>query len=357
MLKPHPQNERIKRDYFIYLKEAKGKSESTIDAIRKALLRFEAHTKSKEFKSFRREQAIAFKAHLSETKREGSKEPLSMSTQLSTLNALKEFFIWLYGQKGCGAKIHIHDVQYFSLTDKEISIAKAVKAPVFPSLEQIMHTINSMPSNTLIERRNRALIAFTILTGIRDNALATLSLRHIEPPLVRQEPDRVKTKFSKTINTFFFPLDDSLKTIVLDWLHELKTEQLFSHNDPLFPKTKMGQTAQFTFTPIGLDKAHWANASPIRSIFKEAFLYAGLPYFNPHSFRHTLGHLAQTMCKTGEELKAWSQNLGHENVQTTLTSYGKIDTKRQGEVIGRIGVSNDNPQDVINEMRRLLKVR
>jgi site-specific recombinase XerD len=165
----------MKHDYFIYVKEAKGKSETTIDAIRKALLRFDIYNKHKDYKSFRREQAIGFKQHLSETKREKTQVPLSPSTQLSTLTALKEFFIWLYTHKDYRNKIHIHDVQYFSLTDKEISIAKAVKAPVFPSLEQILHTISSMPSNTLIERRNRALIAFTILTGIHENVQTTLT--------------------------------------------------------------------------------------------------------------------------------------------------------------------------------------
>jgi integrase len=60
----------------------------------------------------------------------------------------------------------------------------------------------------------------------------------------------------------------------------------------------------------------------IRTIFKEAFASVGLPYFNPHSFRKTLALLGGQMCKSPEEYKAWSQNLGHENVLTTLSSYG-----------------------------------
>jgi hypothetical protein len=35
-----------------------------------------------------------------------------------------------------------------------------------------------------------------------------------------------------------------------------------------------------------------------------------LPYFNPHSFRKTLALLGGRICKTPEEYKAWSQNLG-----------------------------------------------
>ena len=84
---------------------------------------------------------------------------------------------------------------------------------------------------------------------------------------------------------------------------------------------------------------HWNDASPVRAIFKEAFARAGLPYFPPHALRHTLGHLMQTACRSPREIKAWSQNLGHENVATTLTSYGTIDPHQQGEVIGAISLT------------------
>ena len=59
----------------------------------------------------------------------------------------------------------------------------------------------------------------------------------------------------------------------------------------------------------------------------------GLPYFNPHSLRNTLVQLGQTCCQTPEQFKAWSQNLGHEEVLTTFRSYGAVSTRRQGEII------------------------
>jgi integrase len=85
---------------------------------------------------------------------------------------------------------------------------------------------------------------------------------------------------------------------------------------------------------LGVDRGHWSDASPVRGIFRKPFQGAGLPYFAPHSFRHTLGHLGKP--SAGRNLKAWSQNLGHENIATTLTSYGRIDPHRQGDVIARI---------------------
>ncbi len=57
-----------------------------------------------------------------------------------------------------------------------------------------------------------------------------------------------------------------------------------------------------------------------------------MPYFNPHSFRHTLAALGESLCRTPEEFKAWSQNLGHEGVLTTFYSYGEVQDNRQADI-------------------------
>ena len=59
-------NERIKRRYFIYLAEALGHNQQTIDAVAKAIARFEAYTKWRDFKKFHIEQAKGFKQSLSD---------------------------------------------------------------------------------------------------------------------------------------------------------------------------------------------------------------------------------------------------------------------------------------------------
>jgi site-specific recombinase XerD len=83
--KLNPQNERIKRDYFRYLKAARGKSDATLDSVRMALTRFEDYTGARDFKTFRREQAIGFKERLSETNGQRSCQSLSLATRSITL--------------------------------------------------------------------------------------------------------------------------------------------------------------------------------------------------------------------------------------------------------------------------------
>lgn len=80
----------------------------------------------------------------------------------------------------------------------------------------------------------------------------------------------------------------------------------------------------------------------------------GLPYFNPHSFRHTLARLGETTCQTPEQFKAWSQNLGHEGVLTTFYSYGDVSVRRQGELIQGLGKPQTNHAMTLEDMAEVL---
>jgi integrase len=345
-MKTHnPQNERIKRAYFTYLIEAQGFSEATLDGVAKALNRFETYTRFRDFKAFHIEQAKGFKAHLSEQRSLRSNDRLSKATLYATLSALKRFFRWLAGQPGYKSRISYSDTEYFNLSAKETRIAKAHREARVPTLEQIRHVIRTMPATTEIERRDRALVAFTILTGARDGAIASLKLKHIDidQGLIDQDARQVKTKFSKSFTTWFFPVGDEIRELVVHWVLYLRQEKLWGLDDPLFPATKIKIGDSRHFEASGLDRKHWSSAGPIRTIFKDAFAAAGLPYFNPHSFRKTLALLGGQICKSPEEYKAWSQNLGHENVLTTFSSYGDVAGYRQAEIIRSLGINQTGP--------------
>jgi len=340
MKKYSSDNERIKRKYFAFLKEAKRHSEPMVDAAAKALSRFEDYTRYRDFKAFHFEQAIAFKNHLAKQKGQQSGEKLSKATLHATLTQLKRFFQWLALQPGYKSRVQYADTEYFNLSDKDTRIATAKRQQRVPTIEQIKHVISKMPVNTEIERRNRALIAFTLLTGARDSAIASLKLKHVDliGECVNQDAREVKTKFSKTFNTYFFPVGEEIHAIVSDWVSYLRDKKLWGNDDPLFSATLVEQSPDRQFIVAGLAREHWSTASPIRSIFREAFISAGLPYFNPHSFRNTLVQLGEEVCKTPEQFKAWSQNLGHEKVLTTFLSYGEVACQRQEEIIRNLAM-------------------
>jgi len=359
MLKHNPDNERIKHKYFTFLKHANRLNEATIDGVAKALARFEEYTKYKDFKTFKHEQASGFKKHLIEQKNHRKDSKLSKSTIHSTFANLKRFFQWLAREQGYKSRIQFSDAEYFNSSNKDIQVATARRVQKVPSLEQIKHVIAQMPSNTEIEKRNRALIAFTILTGARDNAIASAKLSHInlEENSFYQDAREVKTKFSKTFTTFFFLVGNDIRQIVVDWIQYLKTQKLYGNHAPLFPMSEIGLNTQQQFTTIGLKPEHWSSAAPIREIFKQAFKLAGLEYYNPHSFRNTLVQIGQTRCKTPEAFKVWSQNLGHESVLTTLYSYGEVGRQRQSEIINTLSAKSDNDQVSESELaQKIAKV-
>ncbi|MCK5353912.1 MAG: site-specific integrase, partial [Methyloprofundus sp.] len=309
-----------------------------------------------DFKAFHFEQAVGFKKYLARQTNQQTGKPLSKATLNSTLRQLKVFFQWLAMQSGYKSKISYTDTEYFNLSEKDVRIATARREMAVPTLEQIKHVIDTIPNHTDIERRNRALIAFTLLTGARDSAIASMKLKHIDiiGNSVFQDAREVNTKFSKTFTTFFFPVGDDIQQIVVDWVNYLKEELLWGNDDPLFPKTNIITGDDRIFKASGFKKEHWSTASPIRTIFKDAFEAAELPYFNPHSFRKTIVTLGQKLCQTPEEFKSWSQNLGHEDVLTTLYSYGEVQQHRQGEIFLQLKLPRSSTKQDVSELAKAI---
>jgi integrase len=342
MAKHNSANARIKREYFQYLKEAMRRDEASIDAVAKSRSRFEESNGHKDFGRFHREQAVAFKRRLDEQTSVRTGKPLSRATVHSTLSAVKAFFFWLAGQPGYKSKIAYDDANYFNLSDKDVRIANATRQRPVPSLDQINHLLATMPAVSDIELRNRSLIAFTILTGARDGAIASLKMKHINlvERVVHQDARDVRTKASKSFRTWFFPVGGDALEIFTDYCQHLRDKLLWGNDDPLFPATLIAIDESGGFAPCGLRRENWKSAGPIREIFKAAFEEAGLPYFNPHSFRNTLVQLGERTCTTAETFKAWSQNLGHEQVLTTFSSYGSVAPHRQAELIRGLGINN-----------------
>lgn len=360
MTKHNAANERIKHDYFSYLVQAKGRDDATIDGVAKSLARFEQSTRGKDFKRFHREQAVAFKAQLGEAVNTRTGERLSKATMLSTLRDLKAFFFWLAHLPGFKSHIRYDDCDYFSLSDKDVAIARASRDKPVPTLEMVHRVLAAMPCATVLERRDRALIAFAAITGARVNALASFRLGHVdlEAGKVTHDARTVRTKFAKSFPTYFMPIGGDAVGIVQDWIGELVREHLWGPADPLFPATEMGLGEQGGFVGTGLSRGGWGTSNPVREIFRRAFAAADLPYFNPHSFRAMLVRHAMTLELSPELMKAWSQNLGHADVLTTFTSYGSVPAHRQGELIRGIdGPKSDQPdvEELLRAIARKLR--
>jgi integrase len=357
MRKHNAENELAKREYLAFLRNAGGRSEATLDQVAASLHRFEAFNGYRGFKAFRREQAISFKEHLAAQRNEATGKPLSKATLYSILRTLRTFFEWLAREPGYRKTLVFSDAAYFNVSGNDARIATAVRQRPSPSLDQVRHIVQCMPTVTAFERRDRAVVALTILTGARDAAIASLKLKHLDLPArtLFQDARDVKTKRAKTITSIFYPVGELFEAVVHEWVAELARDHMFGPDDPLFPATRVAVDASGLFGAEGVQRRHWASAGPIREIFRRACAGAGLPYYNPHSLRKTLMRLAYDLNLGPRDMKAWSQNLGHESVQTSLTSYGALSVHEQGEAMRRLSLDANVALSTDVELAGLLR--
>lgn len=347
MVKRNKDNQRIKRKYLVWLKDARGLSEATIDKAAAAITQYDDWLAGKDFRAFHSERARSFKRHLYSLKNDRTGAPLSAATVNGALRELKGFFYWLADQPGYKSRISRADADYLTPDRKSENARRGSLWKPHPSPEQARHVVTNMPAQTVIERRNRALFAFLFLTASREGAAISLQIRHVDMAsnCVQFDGRNVNTKFGKSFSTGFYPIGHEFEGVLKDWINELRQEHFFSGSDPLFPKTRVGVGASRKFEALGIERAPWCSASSAAKIFKQAFTEAGFPPFSPHRVRDTIAELAKGYCLTPEDYKAWSQNMGHEDVLTTFRSYGSVAPGRQMELMQRFRdktISGDN---------------
>ena len=344
MPKINPRNERIKREYFEFLRQADQKAETTVRSIERALIRFEEHTGFADFASFNRSQAIDFRASVAKTG-VGSKS-LRKATVLTTLKVIQRFLRWLSLQPSMRSHIREVDIAYLNMSEKDVRAAGASPTRAFPTLEQLKHVLSTIPATNQIEKRDRAVFALLMLTGIRDNAAASLRLRHVDlqRQVIIQDPKTVRTKNSKLIESVLLPLGEEVEWAFTEWIGLLKDQLGYGPDDPVFPQTRTRIDTELGPVADGLKPEVWSSAAPIRELFRRAFRRAGLPHFSPHRVRHSIVEYAYRSCRTPEEFKAFSQNLGHASITTTLASYGTIPLSRQRELIRSASQNRDETE-------------
>jgi integrase len=213
MAKSKTPNERIKRAYIDFLRQATGRSEASLEAVAAALHRFESYTRFRDFHDFHIEQAKAFKCRLATESNAWTGEKLSAATSTSILGTL------VLPVARRAARIQVpdrrSDAEYFNPPANQVRVATARREQRIPTVEQILHVLATMPAETDIEKRDRAVIVFTLLTGARDGATVSFKLKHID--------------------------------MVAEGVDFLRHKKLWGDDDPLFPATEVGigETGRF----------------------------------------------------------------------------------------------------------------
>ena len=346
------KNEMVKRKFFKWLKEAHGRCNATVNSIEKAILIYEDFTGLADFATFNSDKAVEFKEWLK--KRKNKNNPLTLTTYCTYLRYMRTFFLWLAWQPGYKSKITVDTVDYLKPLEKEKRIATQYIPRNFPLQEYVIKLAGSINARTEIDKRDRAMISFTLLSGMRDKSIVTLPLGCFDENdlAIDQNPKLgVQTKFSKHVLTILPVFDDKLLGYLIEWVKLLKSKG-YGSQDPLFPRAKAdkGMDDLSFETASEVEPFFWQGTGRIREIFKKRSQEAGLPYYPPHTFRHLAFDLAFRSCKNGEEMKAISQNFGHEHIATMLSSYANYPTQRLSEIIKSMDFSGKPKETLVDQV-------
>lgn len=324
-----PENERVLYAFQVY---SRNFSSKTGDARLAAIRDFEAFNDFKRFALVTTQQADRYRNHLVAS----GENCKSLSTIRHRATHLRIFFDWLVKQDGYRRMNETIGDHLLPSSDK---MAKAIrpKPRAFPTEAEVRLMISRMPSATLRQRRDRAIVCCSFLYGTRANATASLRLRHVDPGkrMLYQDATEVRVKRSKSQTTVAFPISDPAEMYFREWLEELYQAGCTSQ-DALFPPDNTLVSRHFLANRSRGPIEPWKSDSPIRRAFKRACHHAGIPYFNPHSARHFLQSIRDHYCRTPEQRKAWSYNLGHESEQISEVSYAKMTDQRRNDVFGGI---------------------
>ncbi len=318
------KNEQIKRQFLEHLKGAKGFADDSLTKHAEAVYQWQIFSGDEDFATFSKEKGSKFCEWLKTRDAKTESGILALPTQYNYLRRIKKFFNWLADQPDYRKSIQKTDIDFLRLSKKDARIATAGTTKRIPTFEEAQKILESIDIENEIDMRDRALLSFALITGMRISAISTLKMKSFdrENELIDQNPgDGVQTKNSKKILTTFFPIGWSEpKRYFLEWYdHQLSRRA--QPNDPIFPSTKKGFSDK-SYSKELVSDDFWSSSGGARKIFEKRCIDAGVPYFHPHSFRHLVVAMMSRTRLTEEEKKAVSLNLGHENVGTTFGSYG-----------------------------------
>lgn len=320
----------------------------TVDAYLTSVRDFESFLEGKLFENVTRADADNWRSAL----RDRARKPSNLggqgrSTLQHRVSHLRSFFTWLSGETRFR---HLDGIAVYFHLPRGMQAKSARRDRSYPSLEQAGSMLQSLPVATMKDRRDRAMLASVFMAGLREQALTSLRLRHVDVQRkqIHHDGETLRAKNGKSFVIDWFPRTEPFQRVVRDWYAELCTLG-FTSDDAMFPDSK-------SFTTREINTADHAAIEPMKSasaidvVFATASGNIGLS-FTPHSARHMLAHLGDQLCHTPEQRKSWSLNLGHSSVKVTWTHYGRVTDERKAAVFAEFAVIENWTGE---EMRQML---
>lgn len=333
----NPENERTIFDFLIFSKRSEPK---TVDAVLAAVRDLEAFLGAKTFWNLTERDVDAYRDDLIRRGQTTGEDGISRSTMVHRASFVGKFLDWTIDQNA-GRKMPRLLSGY--LVMRRSHVAEALQPPPreIPTREEIERILTKMPVRTLIQRRDRAMIAASILFGSRSNSTASLRIGMINVAArkVLLDTTEVRIKNSKSQSPSWFPGQKLAEDIVVAWIKELNAKG-GQPDDALFPPdVNLAYEQKLTRTSPGPVEP-WKTDVSVRRAFRNGCEQAEVNYFNPHSTKHYLMSVRHEVCRTPEHRQAYSYNLGHETERTTEVNYAKMTDSRRDAIFRELHAGN-----------------
>ena len=348
----NPANEEIKQDYRFYLKhqrDFKLNNDSIKDKMSK-IDKYDEFFNYADFIEFDTNKGIEYYNHLLGRFENGQ---LEMSTVLSYLNTIKEFLNWYFdNHKVKSKKTLIASLVTLEPKDEHRRLAQRLEYVEYPSQDEFEQII-SFSEETILDKRDKAILTFLYISGARISAVATATIKSIDEKkmIFFQDPlEGIKTKRSKHIISILLKFDKKYYECIRSWINFLKVECGFRGIDPLFPVVK------------DVVKKNFMNGeADYRKMIAKRCRDVLLPEYHPHAFRHAHIYKALSYVRNGWQLRALSQNVGHESLMTILEKYAKMKPEEYmrvlDDMVGDGDVNNELSKFSTDELIEELKHR
>jgi len=214
-------------------------------------------------------------------------ELLSATTRAYHLIALRSFL------KFCNKR------GYETIAPSHIELPRVQKKQIsFLETDELKRLFDTIPSDTLIGKRDRAVIALLYSSGLRVSELTNLDRSHIN---IRRGEFSVRGKGQKDRTVYIDPTAADLISVYL----KARTDNL----PPLF--------VSYGGYQIVDQSGDFKRLTP-RSVQRMVSNFARLAGITKHVSPHTLRHsFATDLLRNGADLRSIQTLLGHSNIATT----------------------------------------
>lgn len=340
--KLNAKNEKIKDKYRVYLKNFRNPklADETIEQKIASIRMYEEFTKYKDFKEFNAEVGIAVYEWLKDS------DSRSIGTALKHADNIRVFLDWYFLNHKVPRKKQQQALCVLYARDEDRRLANRLTFVEFPNQEEFDKLID-FEETTPEDKRDKALIVFMLISSARIGAIITSKIDSldIKKMIYKQDPlEDVATKRSKYIVTKLLMFKKEYFEVIKNWVNYLKNEHNFCDKDPLFPNIKNYAGG------IIADKKFTLTENSVNKMLEKRCKQAGIPKYHPHAIRHFSTYSCNERAYNGLQLKAFSQNMGHENISTTLEKYANMPAEQYISIIEDILENEHDYSDVLRNV-------